>query len=144
MQISDLTRQYQQAISSGAETLTGTKGVENLVASLRSLTKGNIFEGMVSSVKNGMVTLLLSGGQQVTARMDGKIDLSVGESMFFQVKSNDGRQIAIRPFSIDGNGANYTLMKALSEAGLPAQPDYLSMVNRMMEEQMPIDRSSLQ
>ena len=95
MQISDLTRQYQQAISSGAETLTGTKGVENLVASLRSLTKGNIFEGMVSSVKNGMVTLLLSGGQQVTARMDGKIDLSVGESMFFQVKSNDGRQIAI-------------------------------------------------
>lgn len=144
MQISDLTRQYQQAISSGAETLTGTKGVENLVASLRSLTKGNIFEGMVSSVKNGMVTLLLSGGQQVTARMDGKIDLSVGESMFFQVKSNDGRQIAIRPFSIDGNGSNYTLMKALSEAGLPAQPDYLSMVNRMMEEQMPIDRSSLQ
>ena len=144
MQISDLTKQYQQAISSGAETLTGTKGVENLVSSLRSLIKGNIFEGTVSSVKNGRVTLLLSGGQQITARMDGKIALSEGESMFFQVKSNDGSQIAIRPFVIDGNGANYTLMKALSEAGLPAQPDYLSMVNRMMEEQMPIDRASLQ
>ena len=38
MQISDLVKQYHQAISSGAETLTGTKGVENLVASLRSLT----------------------------------------------------------------------------------------------------------
>ena len=33
MQISDLVKQYHQAISSGAETLTGTKGVENLVAS---------------------------------------------------------------------------------------------------------------
>ena len=32
MQISDLVKQYHQAISSGAETLTGTKGVENLVA----------------------------------------------------------------------------------------------------------------
>ena len=57
MQISDLVKQYHQAISSGAETLTGTKGVENLVASLRSLTKGNIFEGTVTSVKNGRVTL---------------------------------------------------------------------------------------
>jgi hypothetical protein len=35
-------------------------------------------------------------------------------------------------------------MKALSAAGLPAESNYLSMVNRMMEEQMPIDRASLQ
>lgn len=144
MQISDLVGQYHQAVASGAETLTGTKGVENLVASLRALTKGNIFEGTVTSVKNGRVTLALSGGQQVMARLDGKIALSQGQSMFFQVKSNDGTQIAIRPFAIDGAGANYTLMQALSAAGLPTQSDYLSMVNRMMEEQMPIDRMSLQ
>ena len=60
MQISDLVGQYNQASASGAETLTGTKGVENLVSSLRSLTKGNIFEGTVSSMKNGRVTLALS------------------------------------------------------------------------------------
>ena len=78
------------------------------------------------------------------ARLDGKISLMEGESMFFQVKSNDGTQIAIRPFAIDGAGANYTLMQALSAAGLSAQPEYLSMVDRMMEEQMPIDRESLQ
>lgn len=35
-------------------------------------------------------------------------------------------------------------MQALSAAGLSAQPEYLSMVDRMMEEQMPIDRESLQ
>ena len=69
MQISDLVGQYNQASASGAETLTGTKGVENLVSSLRSLTKGNIFEGTVTSVKNGRVTLSLSGGQQVMARL---------------------------------------------------------------------------
>ena len=33
MQISDLVGQYNQASASGAETLTGTKGVENLVSS---------------------------------------------------------------------------------------------------------------
>lgn len=143
MQISDLVKQYHQAISSGAETLTGTKGVENLVASLRSLTKGNIFEGTVTSVKNGRVTLSFrrAAGDGTAGRKDFLME---GESMFFQVKSNDGTQIAIRPFAIDGAGANYTLMQALSAAGLSAQPEYLSMVDRMMEEQMPIDRESLQ
>lgn len=144
MQISDLMGQYNQATAAGAEKLTGTKGVENLVSSLRSLTKGNIFEGTVSSMKNGRVTLALANGQQISARMDGKVSLSVGQSMFFQVKSNDGSQIAIRPFVVDGNGVNYTLLKALGVAGLAAEPTYLSMVNKMMEEQMPIDRGSLQ
>ena len=144
MQISDLVGQYNQASASGAETLTGTKGVENLVSSLRSLTKGNIFEGTVSSMKNGRVTLALSSGQQISARIEGKVQLSLGQSMFFQVKSNDGSQIAIRPFSVEGTGANYTLLQALSAAGVPAESDYLSMVNRMMEEQIPIDRNSIQ
>lgn len=144
MQISDLVGQYNQASASGAKKLTGTKGVENLVSSLRSLTKGNIFEGTVSSMKNGRVTLALSSGQQISARIEGKVQLSLGQSMFFQVKSNDGSQIAIRPFSVEGTGANYTLLQALSAAGVPAESDYLSMVNRMMEEQMPIDRNSIQ
>ena len=73
MQISDLVGQYNQASASGAETLTGTKGVENLVSSLRSLTKGNIFEGTVSSMKNGRVTLALSSGQQISARIEGMV-----------------------------------------------------------------------
>ncbi len=67
-----------------------------------------------------------------------------GESMFFQVKSNDGTQIAIRPFAIDGAGANYTLMQALSAAELPHSRSICPWFNRMMEEQMPIDRESLQ
>lgn len=144
MQISNLVGQYNQSISAGAEKVTGTKGVENLVSSLKSLTQGNIFEGTVSSVKNGRVTLSLSNGTSVSARLDGKISLTEGQSMFFQVKSNDGSTIAIRPFVVDGNGVNYTLMQALSAAGLPVQPNFLSMVDKMMEEQMPIDRGSLQ
>ena len=144
MNISTLVGQYNQATAAGSEKITGTKGVENLVSSLKSLTKGNIFEGTVSSMKNGRVTLALAGGSQISARVDGKVSLSVGQSMFFQVKSNDGTQIAIRPFVMDGNGVNYTLMQALSAAGLPTQSNYLSMVNRMMQEQMPIDKNSLQ
>ncbi|MDD6482902.1 MAG: flagellar hook-length control protein FliK [Lachnospiraceae bacterium] len=144
MQISDLMGQYHPNTSKGAGRLTGTKGVENLVSEFRSLTKGNIFEGTISAIKNKTVVLALSNGQQISARLEGKVDLSVGESMFFQVKSNDGSQIEIRPFVEGGTGVNYTLLQALAAAGLPKEPEYLSMVNRMMQEQMPIDKGSLQ
>ena len=144
MRISDLMGQYNFATSKGAEKVTGTKGVENLVSSLKYLTKGNIFEGTVNSMKNGKVTLALSNGTQLSARLDGKVALTEGQSMFFQVKSNDGSMISIRPFIVDGNGVNYTLMQALSAAGLPTESNYLSMVDKMMEEQMPIDRASVQ
>jgi hypothetical protein len=63
--------------------------------------------------------------------------------MFFQVKSNDGTTIAIRPFTVDGSSANLTLMDALKAAKLPVDGRNLSMVNMMMEEQMSIDRDSL-
>jgi hypothetical protein len=141
MQVSDLVGQYHNA--AGQIQMTGTAGVKKLASSLREMGAGNVFEGTVNSVKNGQVVLGLSNGQTVTARLDGKVSLKVGQSMFFQVKSNDGSQIAIRPFTVDGNSVNLTLMDALKAAKLPVDGRNLSMVNIMMEEQMSIDRESL-
>lgn len=142
MLISDLLRQYNNATAS-PEGMAKTRGVERLVSAVRELTAGNIFEGTVISIKNGQVTLGLSNGTTFQARMDGKVPLLKGESMFFQVKSNDGQQVAIRPFMVDGNKANYALMKALQAANVPIDGRNLSMVNTMMQEQMPIDKNSL-
>jgi hypothetical protein len=141
MQVSDLVRQYHNA--AGQIQMTGTAGVKKLASSLREMGAGNVFEGTVNSVKNGQVVLGLSNGQTVNARLDGKVSLKVGQSMFFQVKSNDGTTIAIRPFTVDGSSANLTLMDALKAAKLPVDGRNLSMVNMMMEEQMSIDRESL-
>jgi translation initiation factor IF-1 len=117
MQVSDLVRQYHNA--AGQIQMTGTAGVKKLASSLREMGAGNVFEGTVNSVKNGQVVLGLSNGQTVNARLDGKVSLKVGQSMFFQVKSNDGTTIAIRPFTVDGSSANLTLMDALKAAKLP-------------------------
>lgn len=144
MLISELTRQYHRNTSSSKKTsATGTKGVERLTSSVRELAKGNIFEGTVNSVKGGQVVLGLSNGMLLTAKLDTTIQLLQGQSMFFQVKSNDGNTIAICPYMIDGEGANPTLMNALQAANLPAEARYLSMVNTMMQEQMPIDKNSM-
>lgn len=142
MQISDLMRHYNSA-GTQPEPVIKSKGVERLVANLKELSKGNVFEGTVNSVKGGQVVLGLSNGQQITARLSGKISLTPGQSMFFQVKTNNGSQIEIKPYTVDGSGANLTLMQALKAAGLPTDANYLTMVDKMMEEQMPIDKGSL-
>ena len=84
----------------------------------------------------------LSDGRNVSARLSAGVSLNVGESMFFQVKSNNGMQIEIRPFQTGPEG-NPTLLKALDAAGLNVNDKNLTLVNTMMQEQMPIDKSSL-
>ena len=142
MQISNLVSQYNNSVANG-EPMTGAKGVEKLVSSLNEMSKGMIFEGTVSSVRGNQVKLALSNGQQILARLAGKFSFEQGQSVFFQVKNNDGGTIEIKPYTVDGEGANLTLMDALKAAGLSVDGINLSMVNKMMEEQMPIDKTSL-
>ena len=142
MQISDLARQYQNTTAS-TEAMSGTRGVEKLVSSVRELAAGNIFEGTVNSINGGRVVLGLSNGTQLSARLDANMQLVRGQSMFFQVKSNNGETIAIKPYMVDGSGANPTLLHALKAANLPVSERYLNMANSMMQEQMPIDKNSM-
>ena len=142
MQISNLVSQYNNSVANG-EPMTGAKGVEKLVSSLNEMSKGMIFEGTVSSVRGNQVKLALSNGQQILARLAGKFSFEQGQSVFFQVKNNDGGTIEIKPYTVDGEGANLTLMDALKAAGLSVVGINLSMVNKMMEEHMPIDKTSL-
>lgn len=142
MQIFELPNQYTST-NVMPETVSTTRGVETLVSAIRNLTVGNIFEGTVTSIKGNQVLLGLSGGEQLQARVEADMQLVQGQSMFFQVKSNDGNAIAIRPYTIDGNGANLTLLNALKAANLPVKDRYLTMANTMMQEQMPIDKNSM-
>ena len=142
MQISDITKQYVGTTSS-SEAMSGTRGVEKLVSTIRDLTAGNIFEGTVNSIKDGKVVLGLSNGTLINARLDASMQLLQGQSMFFQIKSNTGDTIAIRPYTVDGNGVNLTLLNALDAAGLPVTDKYLNLANNMMHEQMPIDKNTM-
>ena len=142
MQISELANQYTST-NATPETVSGARGVETLVSAVRNLTVGNIFEGTVNAIKGNQVILGLSSGTELAARIEANMQLVQGQSMFFQVKSNDGNTIAIRPYTVDGNGANLTLLNALKAANLPIADKYLTMVNTMMQEQMPIDKGSM-
>lgn len=143
MQISDLLGKYgqntvpvtaqEQAVKTGTQQLTGT---------LSSLQTGNVFEGTVTDISDGQVLLTLANGEKISARLEGQIQLQLNQAMFFEVKSNTQTQIAIKPY-LNGDSSNPTLLKALMQAGMGVTTDNLEMVRTMMEEQLPIDKHSL-
>ena len=143
MQISDLLGKYgqntvpvtaqEQAVKTGTQQLTGT---------LSSLQTGNVFEGTVTDISDGQVLLTLANGEKISARLEGQIQLRLNQAMFFEVKSNTQTQIAIKPY-LNGDSSNPTLLKALMQAGMGVTADSLEMVRTMMEEQLPIDKNSL-
>ena len=142
MQITDMLNQYNRNIANGTEVPNGTQGIRQVMSSFSEMSVGNIFEGSVNQVEDGVVTLGLSDGKTIQARLDNGVSVQVGESMFFQVKSNNGTQIAIRPYS-NGVSSNPTLLHALDVANLQVSGKTLTMVNTMMEQSMSIDRQSL-
>lgn len=143
MQIS-YVGQYNKSAGQAVGTPVPSTAVTSLTATIKELAPGSIFEGNVSYVKGGNVILSLENGQNIHARLDQHaLKLVQGQSMFFQVKSNEGGTIAIRPY-MGGGTSNPTLMRALQAAGIPANERNLEMVNSMMKEQMPIHADALQ
>ena len=125
----DLTKMSQ------SQSLTGTPQ--------DSLKEGEIFEGSVNSIDNGKVTIGLANGQTMTARLDAGVNLMEGQSVFFQVKSNDGNLIQIRPVSLGSLDANPTLLKALDMANIAATERTINMVNSMMQNSLSISPENL-
>ena len=144
MHISDLFGQYQRNFTSNStDELKGASSMQKLVSTVSELAPGSVFEGTVSSVRGGKVTLSLSTGQSIVAQLSGKVQLTVGQPMFFQVKSNERGVLAIRPYNREGAGSNPILLNALTSAGVPVTERNLAMVNAMMHQQMPIGKQSI-
>lgn len=142
MQISDMIGQYNRNISQDVSVAAPTPSSQQLIDAVHKMAAGSIFEGTVNEMKGKDVVIGLGNGQTLMARIAGNVSLARGQSMFFQVKSNNGNQIEIRPY-LKGNLSNPILIKALDTAGIASNERTVTMVKAMMQEQMSIDKQSL-
>lgn len=143
MSIIEGINQYQNNTASNTQTMNVVKDtIRPASAYLQEMTPGKVFEGTVLDIKDGQVTIGLSDGQTLSARMESNVSLTKGMPVLFEVKSNSGEQIALRPVNWE-SAQNPTLLKALEAAGLKATGQNLSLVSEMMKAQMPVDRTSL-
>ncbi len=136
--------QYNKNATQTVGTPVPQASVTSLTASIKELKPGSIFEGNVAYIKGSNVILSLENGQNIRARLDNHaMKLMQGQSMFFQVKTNENGMVSIRPYMGGEGAANPTIVRALDAAGLPVDERGIDMVNAMMKEQMPISADAL-
>lgn len=125
--------------------ISGTNGGNSAKtggSSLQELTPGKVFTGEVVSVNKEKVVLKLDNGQTIQASANSDIKLTEGQKVAFMVKSNNGKQLAIKPmFDVAVN--NSSVLKALENAGIPVNAKNAELINRLMQEQMPIDKDTV-
>lgn len=129
--------------ASGSDAASTVKP-DGAASPLGKIPVGHTFRGEVMDVVNRTVTIRLENGQTLQASMQDSFQFNIGETVSFQVKSNDGALIEIRPYTDPTQGLNSTMLKALTAANLPLNEKTTAMLMSLMQEQMPIDRASLQ
>lgn len=112
------------------------------IRDISSLSAGETFRGEILDIKGAQVSIGLESGQVVQAKLETGITLTIGQKLLFEVKSNAGAHIEIKPADISNN-PNPVLQKALQAANLDLTQRNLDMVNHMLKEGLSIDKQSL-
>lgn len=107
-----------------------------------SLSAGKIFQGEILDIKGSQVSIGLDNGQVLIAKMETDVNLSVGQKLLFEVKSNINSHIEIKP-ALDIVNPSPVLQKALQAANITLTERNMEMVNAMIKEGMSIDKKSL-
>lgn len=135
------------------QTGMGQQGLQNVNTSnatqqvsteamLQQLQPGDTFQGEIMSVNGQEVQLQLANGLYMAARLEGEVQLALGQLLSFQVQSNQDSKIILKPI--------YTNLlqqrvgeAALKAANLAVNDKSLQMVSKLIENGMSIDKNSL-
>lgn len=112
-------------------------------ATLAKLPTGQFFKGEITDISGKNITLRLENGQTLTAKLQGDYYFNIGEKINFEVKSNNGAIIEIRPVITSKEGADLTALKALQAAMLPVNDKTVALLKSLMQQQLPIDKNTL-
>lgn len=136
------TQVAQQSGAMNANQTMNTGQVSNVQAIISELKVGDLFQGEIISVAGEEVQLALMNGQYLMARLEGQVQLAIGQLLNFQVQSNDGTKIVLKP--VYQNLLQQQVGEAaLKAANLPVNAKNLQLVSFMIEQGLPIDKNTL-
>lgn len=125
-----------------SDSMTKGERLYKLQNEIRNLKPGQTIQGTVVGRNGNTVQIALTQEFSINAKIDQNIQLTLGQLMSFEIKTNNGSLLSLSPLYT--NTANVeTILRALSAAGLQETAGNIEMVAAMMEEGMPIDRESI-
>lgn len=109
---------------------------------LQNLSVGDIFNAKILDIRNLDVKILLSNYQEVYASIADALELNIGETIAFQIKSNGENGIVIRPV---GNSQipPELVTKSLTGAGITINDKNMAIVKELINNGQPIDKQSI-
>lgn len=144
--LTDVLSRVNGTNQSGAVNTASVSAVaKQLQASavLNSLVTGQTIGGQIRSMEGSQILLDMGNGVEINARLDGDIKASIGQHMLFEVKGNSDDKLMLSPLYTNLSAGKSAAMGALNAAGMPLTAENMAMVKSMMEEGLPIDKSSL-
>ena len=135
------------------QTGMGQQGLQNVTTShttqqvsldvmLQKLRPGDTFQGEIMSVNGQDVQLQLVNGLYMAARLEGEVQLAIGQLLNFQFQSNQNSKIILKPVYM-----NFLQQRvgeaALKIANIAVNDKNLQMVAKLIENGMSIDKNSL-
>ena len=109
---------------------------------LSQMMPGSTFSGDIIDVRGSAIKLLLTGEKTLNAATTDANNLNIGDHITFNVTSNNGSTVVIKPVKVNSFNTN-VLLKALEAAELPPTDKNLEMVKSMMKHEMSIDKKSV-
>lgn len=133
--------------TSGASTLTNGNAVRQTAQItgnmlLAQMQPGSTFNGDIIDVRGHAIKILLGNEKTLDASTSDSKNLNIGDHITFNVASNDGKTVMIKPIKVNNFNTN-VLLKALEAAEVPANERNIKVVKAMMQNEMSIDKNSL-
>ncbi|MBQ5917583.1 MAG: flagellar hook-length control protein FliK [Lachnospiraceae bacterium] len=133
--------------TSGATTVTNGNAVRQTAQItgnmlLAQMQPGSTFSGDIIDVRGYAIKILLGDEKTLDATTADSKNLNIGDHITFNVSSNDGKTVMIKPIKINNFNTN-VLLKALEAAEVPANDRNIKVVKTMMRNEMSIDKQSL-
>ncbi len=131
-----------QTSESGGTSALMRQAANAILKEVSGLIPGDTIQGQLVSKDGSNIELLLGNNTRLSTMLEKDMNLSLGQLMSFEVGSNKGGQLTLRPLFANMSNST-TIMSALDAAGIPASDSSVKMVDTLMQNGMPINKDML-
>lgn len=108
-----------------------------------AVSQGQLLKGQVLDLRANQIMVLLENGFTVSARTEGTLELSIGETANFLVAQTNEEQVILKLAKNDTPAENPMIDKALTTAGIQKTERSVSIVSELLNHQQPVNEAGI-